>query len=302
MFKITLKRLIKSSWLSFSRNGWLSTATILVMTLALFVIGGLMLVGVLSQVVLGELEDKIDIAIYFYPNSSEVDIFNVKDSIVALPDVKEVSYVSQEQALLEFKERHKTDQIILGSLEELDGNPLEATINIKAKDPSKLAGLADFIKDKKYPIVDKINYFENQVVIDKLSNIMSSVRNTGLGIILVLALVAVLVAFNTVRIAIWSSREEINIMRLVGASSWFVRGPFIFEGVIHGVTSGGLASLLFYPSLWVLSPKLLVVVPSIDLYVYFQNNFLQFAGILMGIGVVLGVFSSFIAIRKYLKV
>lgn len=294
--------MLKSSWLSFSRNGWLSTATILVMTLALFVIGGLMLVGVLSQVVLGELEDKIDIAIYFYPNSSEVDIFNVKDSIVALPDVKEVSYVSQEQALLEFKERHKTDQIILGSLEELDGNPLEATINIKAKDPSKLAGLADFIKDKKYPIVDKINYFENQVVIDKLSNIMSSVRNTGLGIILVLALVAVLVAFNTVRIAIWSSREEINIMRLVGASSWFVRGPFIFEGVIHGVTSGGLASLLFYPSLWVLSPKLLVVVPSIDLYVYFQNNFLQFAGILMGIGVVLGVFSSFIAIRKYLKV
>ena len=300
--KSTFKRMLKSSWLSFSRNGWLSTATILVMTLALFVIGGLMLVGVLSQVVLGELEDKIDIAIYFYPNSSEVDIFNVKDSIVALPDVKEVSYVSQEQALLEFKERHKTDQIILGSLEELDGNPLEATINIKAKDPSKLAGLADFIKDKKYPIVDKINYFENQVVIDKLSNIMSSVRNTGLGIILVLALVAVLVAFNTVRIAIWSSREEINIMRLVGASSWFVRGPFIFEGVIHGVTSGGLASLLFYPSLWVLSPKLLVVVPSIDLYVYFQNNFLQFAGILMGIGVVLGVFSSFIAIRKYLKV
>ena len=294
--------MLKSSWLSFSRNGWLSTATILVMTLALFVIGGLMLVGVLSQVVLGELEDKIDIAIYFYPNSSEVDIFNVKDSIVALPDVKEVSYVSQEQALLEFKERHKTDQIILGSLEELDGNPLEATINIKAKDPSKLAGLADFIKDKKYPIVDKINYFENQVVIDKLSNIMSSVRNTGLGIILVLALVAVLVAFNTVRIAIWSSREEINIMRLVGASSWFVRGPFIFEGVIHGVTSGGLASLLFYPSLWVLSPKLLVVVPSIDLYVYFQNNFLQFAGILMGIGVVLGVFSSFIAIRKYVIV
>ena len=300
--KSTFKRMFKSSWLSFSRNGWLSTATILVMTLALFVIGGLMLAGVLSQVVLGELENKIDIAVYFYPNSSEVDIFNVKDSIAALPDVKEVTYISQEQALFEFKDRHKTDQVILGSLEELDGNPLEATINIKAKDPSKLAGLANFIKDKKYPIVDKINYFENQVVIDKLSNIMSSVRNTGLGIILVLALVAVLVAFNTVRIAIWSSREEINIMRLVGASSWFVRGPFIFEGVIHGITSGGLASLLFYPSLWVLSPKLLVVVPSIDLYLYFQNNFLQFAGILMGIGVVLGVFSSFIAIRKYLRV
>ena len=261
-----------------------------------------MLVGVLSQVVLGELEDKIDIAVYFYPNSSEVDIFNIKDSIAALPEVKEVTYISQEQALLEFKERHKTDQVILGSLEELDGNPLEATINIKTKDPSRFADIAGFIKDKKYPIVDKINYFENQVVIDKLSNIMSSVRNTGLGIILVLALVAVLVAFNTVRIAIWSAREEINIMRLVGASSWFVRGPFIFEGVIHGVTSGGLASLLFYPALWVLSPKLLVVVPSIDLYAYFQNNFLQFAGILMGTGVVLGVFSSFIAIRKYLKV
>lgn len=261
-----------------------------------------MLVGVVSNIVLGELEDKIDIAVYFYPNSSEVDIFNIKDSISSLPGVKEVAYVSQEQALLEFKERHKTDQVILGSLQELDDNPLEATLNIKARNPLRLAEVAGFIKDKKYPIVDKINYFENQVVIDKLSSIMSGIRNTGLSVILVLALVAVLVAFNTVRIAIWSAREEINIMRLVGASSWFVRGPFIFEGVIHGITSGGLASLLFYPSLWILSPKLLAVIPSIDLYVYFQNNFLQFTGILMGIGVVLGVFSSFIAIRKYLKV
>jgi len=297
-----MKRTLKNAWQSFTRNGWLSTATVLVMTLALFVIGGLMLVGVLSQVVIEELEGKIDIAVYFYPNSSEEDILNIKRNLEEAEWVKEVTYISQEKALEDFKERHKNDQVILGSLEELDGNPLEATLNIRALDPSKLADIADSIREKKYPIVDKINYFENQVVINKLSSIMASIRNTGLSVILVLAFIAVLVAFNTIRIAIWAAREEINIMRLVGASSWFIRGPFILQGVIQGIIAGTVSSLVFYPALWVLSPKLLVVIPGIDLFSYYKTNLSIFFGILAGTGIFLGVFSSFIAIRRHLRV
>ncbi|KKU52801.1 MAG: hypothetical protein UX72_C0002G0032 [Parcubacteria group bacterium GW2011_GWA2_47_10] len=284
------------------RNGWLSTATILVMTLTLFVIGGLILMGVAAQVVLGDLEGKIDIAVYFYPNSSESDIMNIKNSLEALSDVKEVSYISQDAVLAEFKDRHKNDATIINALGELDQNPLEATLNIKAKDPTKLQDVADYLQNKKYPIVDKINYYENQVVIDRLSGILAGVRNSGLAVIFVLAAIAMLVAFNTIRIAIWSAREEINIMRLVGASSWFIRGPFLFEGVMHGIASGGLAAILFYPVLWVVSPKLLVVIPSIDMHVYYQQHLLQFGGILIGVGVVLGVFSSFIAVHRYLRV
>ncbi|MBI2637841.1 MAG: hypothetical protein HYW88_02985, partial [Candidatus Sungbacteria bacterium] len=213
-----MKRIIKNSWVSFVRNGWLSTATILVMTLTLFVIGGLILMGVAAQVVLGEFEQKIDIAVYFYPNSPESDILNVKNSVEALNDVAEVAYVSQDTVLAEFKDRHKNDATIINALGELDQNPLEATLNIKADDPSKLSDIANYLQNKKYPIVDKINYYENQVVIERLSGILAGVRNSGLAVIFVLAGIAILVAFNTIRIAIWSAREEINIMRLVGAS------------------------------------------------------------------------------------
>lgn len=294
--------MIKNAWLSFSRNGWLSAATVLILTLTLVVIGGLIILGVVSQVVIKDLENKIDIAVYFLPNAAENDILNIKTVLENNPAVKEVIYVSQQEALIDFKDRHQNDEIILSSLDELDSNPLEATLNIKAYDHTRLAEIADMMKEKKYPIVDKINYYENQLMIDRLSSIIAGVRNTGLGVILVLAAIAVLVAFNTVRIAIWVAKEEISIMRLVGASGWYIRGPFLMEGLIHGALSGALASVLFYPALWVLSPKLLTIIPSINIYDYFRANFLQFIGILVGVGIFLGVFSSFIAIRKHLKV
>lgn len=297
-----MKRILRTSWQSLVRNGWLTTATILVMTLTLFVIGGLLLLGVTAQVVIQELANKIDIAVYFLPNTARDDIFNVKNNIEGLSEVASVNYISQEQALEEFKGRHQNDAVILASLEEVGGNPLEATINIKTKDSSKLAAVASYLQDKNYPVVDKINYFENQIVIDRLSSIIHSLQSTGLGVIAVLAAIAILVAFNTIRIAIWSFREEIGIMRLVGASAWFIRGPFLVGGVMYGIISGILAAVIFFPVLWVLSPKLLVVIPSIDLYKYLETNILQFVGILTGAGIVLGVISSFFAVRKYLKV
>lgn len=257
--------------------------------------------GVVAHSVLGEIENKIDIAVYFYPNAAESDILNIQRSLELMPEVKEVSYISSQKSLDEFKKRHENDAVILSSLEELDSNPLRSVLNIKARDPLNLGIVAEYLKSKNYPIVDKINYFENQVVIDKLSSIIAGVRNSGFGIILVLAFVAVLVAFNTIRIAIWSAREEINIMRLVGATSWFIRGPFLVEGILHGIISGVIASAIFFPVLWFLSPKLFTIIPSIKVYSYFQSNFFQFLLILVGAGISMGAISSFIAIRRYLK-
>lgn len=301
--KITFKRILIYSWLSFRRNGWLSAATILVMMLTLFVIGGLLLTSVIANTILGDLENKIDISVAFKHGAGERAILAVKSEVETLSSVKEVEYVSPEEALANFKEKHKNDPAVLASLEELgDENPLPATINIKAKNPSDFSQIADFLTKKNYAGVEKINYFENQKVIDRLSAVVRGVRSLGVAIVLVLGFVAVLVAFNTVRLAIYTSREEINIMKLVGATNWYIRGPFMIEGILHGGIAAIITSLFFFPMIWFLSPRIAIFLPDINLFGYFASNFFEFFAILLVIAVILGVGSSLIAIRRYLKI
>lgn len=303
MYLVQFKRIIKSAWLSFRRNGLLSTAAVAIMSLTLFVIGGLLLLSVVANTILAELENKIDISVYFVPGSSEEAILKIKGDVAASPNVKSVNYVSQEEALLAFKDRHKDDPVIAASLTEFDGgNPFGATLNIKARSPAELASVAEFLAGRKYGIVDKINYFENETVIERLSSVVAGVRSVGLLLVLVLSFVAVLVAFNTVRLAIYTARDEIQIMKAVGASNWFVRGPFIVTGVIHGALSAFATSFALLPVVWAASPKVSFFMPKIDLFGYFISNFFEFLLIMTAIGVSLGVFSSVIAVRKYLSI
>src|SRR3989344_1438788 len=300
---LTFKRVLSSGWLSFRRNGWLSTATVLVMMLPLFVIGGLLLLSVVTNSVLRDLERKIDISVFFKKGTAENQILGVKHDIELLGDVLSVSYVSADEALANFRERHRDNPEILASIEELGSeNPLPATLNIKAKDPQNFSSIAEFLKGKNYPAVEKVNYFENQKVIERLSAIVRGLRSVGIAIVLVLGFVAVLVAFNTVRIAIYTSREEINIMKLVGATNWYIRGPFMIEGILHGGIAATITALAFLPLVWFASGKLLVFLPGVNLSSYFRENFVEFSLILFAIGIILGVGSSLLAIRRYLKI
>ena len=299
---LTFKRMLHTAWLGFIRNSWLSVATILVMTLALFMLGGLMLTSVIANTVVKNLEDKIDISVYFFPDTPEDQITLVQNDIAALPDVKDITYISQDEALANFKERHKNEELIVSSLNELDKNPLEATLNIKAKDPSKLFLIADFLSSKKYSAVDKINYFENQTIITRLGRIVSGIKRAGAGVVIVLGFIAVLVAFNTIRLAIYTFREEVNIMRLVGASAWFIRGPFLMEGVLQGAIAALVTMGVLFPLVWFVSPRMSLFIPTIDLFSYFLRNNIEFFGLLLLSGILLGAVSSFIAVRRYLKV
>lgn len=301
MFLTNLKRILKSGFQGFARNSWLSTATILVTTLVLFVLGVLVLLSAISNTILVSLEEKVDISVYFIPDADEESIFAVKQEIETLPDVKEVTYVSKDAALSKFRERHAGSALISDALAELGDNPLQASLNIRAVDPTNYVSISDFLLDKNYPSVDKINYFENRLVIDRLSTIIGTVRGAGAFLVLFLAFVAVLVAFNTVRLAIYTMREEIRIMRLVGAPSWFIRSPFLVNGILYGAISATIVTILFLPISWIISPQILLVVPNFNLFQYFLNNFWEFFGILFSTGVALGIISSFIAIRRYLE-
>lgn len=302
MLKVTLKRVIKSGYLSFRRNGWLSTATVMVMILVLFVLGNLVFLGALASNLLASFESKIDITVYFKEDVPEEVILGVKQEIHGLAEVSEIEYVSRESALAEFRSKHANNALIATALEELGENPLEASLNIRAVDPTNYASISDFLLEKNYPSVDKVNYFENQAVIERLGSIVSTVRGTGALLALFLAFVAVLVAFNTIRLAIYTMREEIGIMRLVGATQWFIRGPFLVSGVMYGGLAAVVTTLLFFPLTWLISPKILIVAPDFNLFHYFLSNFLEFSAIIFFAGILLGTSSSFIAIRRYLKI
>ena len=170
-----------------------------------------------------------------------------------------------------------------------------------AKDASKYDSITSFL-NQSGSLISKINYAENKFVIDRLNNIISVLRQSGFGASLILALIAFLVAFNTVRLAIYSSREEITVMKLVGASNWFVRGPFIVEGILHGVVASVLAFMVVISGVAVIGPKLFNFLPDINLVNYLGDNFWTLLLFQTLGGVALGVFSSWFAIRKYLKV
>ncbi len=299
-------RVVKSGLMNFWRNGWLSAATVLIMTITLVAWTSIFLSNVVLTSVLDILSKKVDVSVYLNVNAQESDIFALKSQIENLKEVASVEYVSADKALEIFKARHSGDETLMKSVGEVGGNPLEASLNILAKDSSNYGAIADFLnqysaKDGKN-LISKINYSDNKLVIDRLNNIIRVLRESGLLAGLILAFLAFLIAFNTVRLAIYSSREEITVMKLVGASNWFTRGPFVVEGVLHGIVASAFSFMIIIPGIGFLGPRLANFLPDINLVNYVGNNFwpLLIAQTLLGIA--LGVFSSWFAIRKYLKV
>ena len=302
MIWVKLRRIFKAGFINFWRNGWVSLATILVMVITLFVIGGLILGKALVVSTLAQIEDKVDITVYFKTDAKEDEIIALKEKLADINEVKNVNYISAEDALRAFQERHSGNALITQSLEELAENPLGANLNIKAKDLSQYESISRFLEASAISSIDKINYRQNKVVIDRLSNILNASRNAGFGIILVLSIIAVLVAFNTIRLAIFTSRDEITVMKLVGASSRYVRGPFIVEGLMYGLVAAIFTMIIFYPLTFWLGPLTEKFFGGINLFAYYISNFFQLFAILFVVGCGLGAFSSYIATRRYLKV
>ena len=299
----TLFRIIKYGFLGFWRNGWLSTATLSIIVLALLVFEGLMIFNVLTKTALEAVQDKIDISVYFKINTPEDNILQIKKSLESLAEVKSIEYISRDQALEIFRQRHVEDPTISQSLEELKENPLLASLNIKAHDPKEYVIIADYLdKTNSKTWFEKVTYAQNAVVIERLGNIIDTAEKGGFVLIIFLALIAVLVTFNTIRLAIYSSREEIGIMRLVGASNSFIRGPYVVEGIIYGLLAGVLSLIIAAPIVYFVSPYIKIFISEMNLWPYFTSHLFGTLGYQLLLGVALGVISSTIAIRKYLRI
>jgi len=280
------------------------------MTITLSVIGFVIFVGAILDSSLEELKSKVDVNVYFVTSAPEEEVLSLKSSLEQFPEVALVEYVSREQALENFRERHKDDQLMLQALDELDENPLGAILNIRARETSQYETIAAFLEsdsalsesDSAISIIDRVNFLQNKLAIERLSRIITAAETLGLVITAVLAVVSVVITFNTIRLVIYTAREEISVMRLVGASYSYVRGPFVVGGIFYGVVATIFTLVIFYPLVLWLGPTTESFFGSINVFDYYISNFGQLFLVLLLSGVVLGGVSSFLAVRKYLKI
>lgn len=306
MALISLKRIIKGGFLNFKRSGLVSWAAVLVVTITLSVITLIILLQAVLHFSLNEIKDKVDVTIYFTVSASEDRIMSLKSSLEKLPEVAVVSYTSREDALRIFRERHVSDYPTIQALDEIGDNPLGAYLNVKAKEVSQYENIANFLKSDDIlvlgssSIIDKVNYHQNKLIIDRLNTIISGAQKLGFLITLLLVIISIIITFNTIRLTIFISKEEIGVMRLVGASKMHVRGPFMIEGAIYGIVATLVTLVLFWPATVWLGHNMTDFL-GINLYDYYISSFWQILSILLLSGIGLGIVSSFLAVRKYLN-
>lgn len=302
---VTTKRVARYGLIGFIRNGFVSLAAVMIMTITLFVIAGLLIAGAALQATLQQLTDKVDVNVYFATDASEEQIQSVMRSIEALPEVASVEYTSREQALAEFRERHKNDQLTIQALDQLSDNPLGGSLAVQAKDTSQYETIAKFLEAQSSSedgsSISKVNFYQNKTAIDRLTSIIDTSRTMGLAAAAFLFGASLLITFNTIRLAIYTARDEIGVMNLVGAGRWYVRGPFMIAGVLYGTIAGLVVLVVLYPlALWI-GPPSERFFGTFNVFDYFIGQFPFIFITVMGIGIGLGVLSSFLAVRRYLR-
>ena len=308
---VTIRRIFRTGFLDFWRNGFVSFASVLVMTITLFILGMTVFTGVILNTTLNQLRNQADMSVYLVPNTPTDQITQLQTTIQALPEVASVQYTSQDDELAQFRQRHQNDQLTLQALDELGGNPLGAVLTIKAKDISQYNAIAQFLQQQQQnvqpgqtSIIDKIDYFDaaHQQALTRLQEITNAAQRLGFVIITILALTSIAICFNTLRLAIYSSREEIAVMRLVGAGQAYIRAPFLVEGMLYGLISGVLTLLIFYPLTYWLGNATQNFFGGVNIFTYYLSNFLFFFIGIIGTGMVLGAVASYLAVRRYLKI
>ncbi len=306
MMWTSFKRVLRAGLTNVWRNSFVSLASIFVMTMTLLIIGSLMFLSALIDQFVQYVQDKVDVNVYFVTAADERTILDLKATLEKLPEVQYVSYTNRDEALAAFRDRHQDDQLTVQALDELGDNPFGASLSIKAKETSQYEGIARFLNDKMesesgVPLIETVNYAQNKVVIDQLGNVTTYVERFGLIVIIVFALASIAITFNTIRLAIYTAREEISVMRLVGATNMYIRGPFVVEGTAYGVAAAVISLIVFFPLSLALKAATKAMFNA-DIFSYYVSHFFWFFLVLVVLGALLGAVSSFLAVRKYLSV
>ena len=302
----TTKHIVRYGLINLIRNGLTSLAAVLVMTVTLSAIAITLLSGAALSALLSQLKNNVDVTVYFTANATKGQMSQLRKSLQALPEVASVTFESRDQALERFRKRHANDKPAMRALQQPGANPLVASLEIRAKQPSECEAIARYVSDQQAnnpavgPAINTVTFYRNKAAIDRLTSTINRLRALGFGIALVLGIASLFIAFNTIRLAIYKARDEISAMELAGASRWHVRGPFVVAGTLYGIVSGLIVLILLYAiSLW-LGPNNKAFFGTFSVFSHFASSFLLFFLAVMGSGVALSALSSYLAVRRHL--
>lgn len=304
MFLLSFFRGIKFSLQDLVRNIWLSIITLIILILALFSANLLLMVQVLGRATISAVQQKIDVSLYLKPGADESRILALKSQISNLDSVKQVDYISQQTAMASFRDKHKNDPEILKALLELGKNPLSPSLVIKPKNIDNyedlIAGLNKIADD----IIESRNFDDHKAMLDKINGITQKASQAGLAISALFVLITILVVYNAVRVTIYTHKREIGIMKLVGASTWFIRAPYLFSGVIFAGLGVLAIIVILYPFLGFIQPYLANFFSGfqINLLDYYNNNFFMIFGLEFLAAMLVNILASLVAVGKYSKV
>lgn len=304
MFLLSFFRVIKFSLQDMARNIWLTVVTITILILALFSINMLVTVNVITEAAVSSIKDKIDVNLYLKPTAAEDKIMALKAEIGNFSQVKEISYISKAEALENFKTKHQSDPEILEALRQLGENPLTPTLIIKAKNLEQYDELITKLNKIESDIIESRNFASHKLLLSKIDNLSRKVNKVGVFVSLVFIIISILVVYNAIRVAIYTHRREIGIMKLVGASNWFVKSPFLISSIIYSLIGVIITGVIFYAFLVVLQPYLetFFMGYSINIISYFNQNFLYIFGLEFLAAAFINILASFTAIGRYSKV
>ncbi len=304
---ITQWRIIKTGLQNFVRNLTLAIAAIAVMVITLTIILFSVITSATFDNTIQQITDKIDISVYLKDDVAATRRDELIKQFEQLTNVKSVELVSKDQALEDYKKANQDKPDLLAAISQTD-NPLPASLRVKPKDPNKIEEIRTFIEspDVKALQSDATSYSgERKEAIDNITSATSFFQKAGVAGVVVFAMVSMLIIFNTIRMAIFNRRDELQIMRLLGASTWFIRGPFVVETVTYGIIAS-LLSVTICHFLFVVSSSTLGASSFglLDIQFasrYFTGHFWVILGLQLAVGILIGAISSVIATRRYLK-
>ena len=297
-------RVIKFAFQDLGRNIGLSFMTVFILILMLLSINVLWSVDVLTKEAVGLVKNQINLSLYFKPETTDKEVQLLAEYLIQYSQVEELEIVSQEEVLKTFQERHALNEEILAALDELNENPFGSTIIIKTNEPEDFKTILSALDVPEYENMIETKSFEgHEEGIDKIQNITNRVEKMGFSLTILFAVISFLIIFNTVRVAIFTHRIEISIKRLVGASSWFIRGPYIVESIIFTVLSVASTMALVFIGLGLVDPYISIVFPNgFSLTNYYNSNILMLFGLQALAVLLLTTISSLLAMRRQLKI
>jgi len=305
MFLVALARVLKFSIQDIGRNIWLSLVTILILVLTLFSVNLVLAVRAISEAAVGTIKDKIDMSLYLKPDASMERINFLKSKLLLIPKVKEVRFVSKEEAMASFTKSYQRDSKINEALRELGGaNPLSTSLVVKPESVDDFNSVITELQQVRDPIIESGDFNNHKEMLDKIDLITKKVSDAGLFVSLIFVFITLLVIYNTARVAIYTHRNEIGIMRLVGASNWFIRGPFLVASMIYTIVGMLILVATFYIFLNLLQPYLETFFASYNFNIinYFTQNFGIIFGLEFMVASFVNLLAAYLAVGKYSQV